>query len=182
MPEQAIKPVISVSQLRCIGCGKTALPDRFRCEHCRDLLEIIYPGWANAGPAGLDPSALRSLWLKRRASFEPPDQSGVWRFREILPEIAAEQIITIREGNTPVYELVHCAKSAGIKQLYAKHQYEPHRLVQRHRHDGSRVLCEASWLSLGCVCIDREYLGIHGSVRGTRRPSQPGAHPRRQDF
>jgi len=122
MPEQAIKPVISVSQLRCIGCGKTALPDRFRCEHCRDLLEIIYPGWANAGPAGLDPSALRSLWLKRRASFEPPDQSGVWRFREILPEIAAEQIITIREGNTPVYELVHCAKSAGIKQLYAKHQ------------------------------------------------------------
>jgi len=122
MPEQAIKPMISVSQLRCIGCGKTALPDRFRCEHCRDLLEIIYPGWANAGPAGLDPSALRSLWLKRRASFEPPDQSGVWRFREILPEIAAEQIITIREGNTPVYELVHCAKSAGIKQLYAKHQ------------------------------------------------------------
>lgn len=122
MPEQVIKPVISVSQVRCIGCGKTALPDRFRCEHCRDLLEIIYPGWANAGPAGLDPSALRSLWLKRRASFEPPDQSGVWRFREILPEIAAEQIITIREGNTPVYELVHCAKSAGIKQLYAKHQ------------------------------------------------------------
>lgn len=122
MPEQAIKPVISVSQLRCIGCGKTALPDRFRCEHCRDLLEIIYPGWANAGPAGLDPSALRSLWLKRRASFEPPDQSGVWRFREILPEIAAEQIITIHEGNTPVYELFTCAKSAGIKQLYAKHQ------------------------------------------------------------
>jgi threonine synthase len=46
----------------------------------------------------------------------------VWRFREILPEIARPQIITIREGNTPVYELPHCAKSAGVDQLYAKHQ------------------------------------------------------------
>jgi threonine synthase len=122
MPEQAIKPERSVSQLRCIGCGKTALPDRFRCEHCRDLLEIIYPGWAEAGPAGLNASGLKRLWLDRRVSLKPADQSGVWRFREILPEIAADQIITIREGNTPVYELPHCAKSAGLKQLYAKHQ------------------------------------------------------------
>jgi threonine synthase len=122
MPEQAIRPEKIVSQLRCIGCGEAALPDRFRCERCRDLLEIIYPGWAEAGPAGLDASGLKRLWLDRRASLKPADQSGVWRFREILPEIAADQIITIREGNTPVYELPHCAKSAGLKQLYAKHQ------------------------------------------------------------
>jgi len=112
----------SVSELRCIGCGQTALPDRFRCEHCRDLLEIIYPGWADAGPAGLNAVALKSVWLDRRASLKSADQSGVWRFREILPEIAAEQMITIREGNTPVYELPYCAKSAGLKQLRAKHQ------------------------------------------------------------
>jgi threonine synthase len=122
MPEQAIKPERSVSQLRCIGCGRTALPDRFRCEHCRDLLEIIYTGWEDPGPAGLDSAALKKLWRDRRASLDPCDQSGVWRFREILPEIAAEQIITIREGNTPVYELSHVAKSAGLQQLYAKHQ------------------------------------------------------------
>jgi threonine synthase len=122
MPEQAIKPERSVSQLRCIGCGKTALPDRFRCEHCRDLLEIIYPGWGNVGPTGLNAAALKNLWLGRRSSLNPADQSGVWRFREMLPEIAAQQIITIREGNTPVYELPRCAKSAGIRQLFAKHQ------------------------------------------------------------
>ena len=122
MAEQAIKPERSVSQLRCIGCGKTALPDRFRCEHCRDLLEIIYPGWEDSGPTGLNAAALKNLWLGRRSSLNPADQSGVWRFREMLPEIAAQQIITIREGNTPVYELPHCAKSAGIKQLFAKHQ------------------------------------------------------------
>ncbi|HKW16623.1 MAG TPA: threonine synthase [Terriglobales bacterium] len=122
MAEQAIQADKTVSQLRCIGCGRIALPDRFRCETCRDLLEIIYPGWDDAGPLGLGSAALRKLWSDRRASFSPADQSGVWRFREILPEIAQDQVITIREGNTPVYQLPHCAKSAGIKRLFAKHQ------------------------------------------------------------
>jgi len=112
----------NASELRCIGCGQTALPDSFRCEHCRDLLEIIYPGWEGRGPGGLSSVALKRLWRDRRSSLDPADQSGVWRFREILPEIARPLIITIREGNTPVYELPHCAKSAGVDQLFAKHQ------------------------------------------------------------
>lgn len=120
--EQATKTRTSVSQLRCIGCGRTALPDRFRCEHCRDLLEIIYPGWADGGPGGLSASSLKKLWRDRRLSLDPVDQSGVWRFREILPEIPQPQIITIKEGNTPVYELPHCARAAGVGQLFAKHQ------------------------------------------------------------
>ena len=120
--EQATKTRTSVSQLRCIGCGRTALPDRFRCEHCRDLLEIIYPGWVDGGPGGLSASSLKKLWRDRRLSLDLVDQSGVWRFREILPEIPQPEIITIKEGNTPVYELPHCARSAGVGQLFAKHQ------------------------------------------------------------
>ena len=112
----------TVSELRCIGCGRTALPDRFRCEHCRDLLEITFPGWGTAGPAGLDAASLKNLWADRRRSYDPADQSGVWRFREILPEISKQQIITIKEGNTPIYDLPRCSKSAGIDHLYAKHQ------------------------------------------------------------
>jgi threonine synthase len=122
MSEQATKTGTSVSTLRCIGCGGTALADRFRCERCRDLLEIIYPGWDERGPGGLSSAALKQLWRNRRASLDPVDQSGVWRFREVLPEISSHQIITIREGNTPVYELPHCARSAGVAQLFAKHQ------------------------------------------------------------
>jgi threonine synthase len=122
MPEQAIQTHRTVSQLRCIGCGRTALPDRFRCEHCRDLLEIIYPGWDEPGSAGLSASSLKKLWRDRRSSLDSVDQSGVWRFREILPEIPQPQVITIKEGNTPVYELPHCGRSAGIQQLFAKHQ------------------------------------------------------------
>src|SRR6202140_1139951 len=122
MSEQATKTGTSVSTLRCIGCGRTALADRFRCEHCRDLLEIVYPGWVERGPGGLSSAALKQMWRNRRSSLDPVDQSGVWRFREVLPEISSHQIITIREGSTPVYELPHCAKSAGMRQLFAKHQ------------------------------------------------------------
>jgi len=122
MSEQATKVGISVSQLRCIGCGRIALADRFRCEYCRDLLEIIYAGWDDGNSGELAPSKLKQLWRDRRESLDPADQSGVWRFREILPEISHEQIITIREGNTPIYELPHCAKSAGVKHVFAKHQ------------------------------------------------------------
>src|SRR5260370_23189865 len=122
MTEPAIQSESAASPLRCIGCGGTALADRFRCEHCRVLLEIIFPGWGESGPGGLDSVALKQLWLGRRSSLDPADQSGVWRFREILPEISQQQVITIREGNTPLYALPHCAQSAGIQQLFAKHQ------------------------------------------------------------
>lgn len=122
MAEPATRVDTNVSQLRCIGCGRTALPDRFRCEHCRDLLEIIYPGWDDRGPGGLSAALLKKLWRDRRSSLDPVDQSGVWRFREILPEIPQSQVITIKEGNTPVYGLPHCARTAGIAQLFAKHQ------------------------------------------------------------
>jgi threonine synthase len=50
------------------------------------------------------------------------DQSGVWRFRELLPPLADAQAVTLREGNTPLYELPRCAQSAGVDQLLAKHQ------------------------------------------------------------
>jgi len=122
MTESVIQSEKSVSQLRCIGCGRTALADRFRCEHCRDLLEIIYPGWEERGPGGLNAASLKQLWLDRRTSLNAADQSGVWRFREILPEISQQQVITLREGNTPLYSLPHCARSAGVPQLFAKHQ------------------------------------------------------------
>ena len=122
MAESTIKSVQSVSELRCIGCGRTALPDRFRCEQCHDLLEIVFPGWDEQGPARLDAAGLKQLWRQRLSSFDPADRSGVWRFREILPEISRQQIITIKEGNTPVYELPTCARSAGVDQLFAKHQ------------------------------------------------------------
>lgn len=105
-------------RLRCIACGAT--PDSagrdFRCAACGDLLEFFSPDLK------FDVTALKSVWLGRRASRKTLDQSGVWRFRELLPHISEEHAITLREGNTPLYDLPRCARVAGIDALYAKHQ------------------------------------------------------------
>ena len=109
----------AVARLRCCGCGNTvhtAAPD-FRCARCGDLLEACYPGLS------CDPAALKRTWKERKTSHDPLDQSGVWRFRELLPILHdVRQAVTLREGNTPLYELPRCARSAGIERLLAKHQ------------------------------------------------------------
>ncbi len=70
-----------------------------------------------------NPSALRWLWQERRQSRLPIDQSGVWRFRELLPILLhPEEAVTLREGNTPLYRLLQSAEELGVEQLYAKHQ------------------------------------------------------------
>ena len=115
-------------ELRCIECGHAAEKpgQTFRCESCGDLLEIVYPGWKTdqgLRPSGLNVASLKALWRTRRKSLAPIDQSGVWRFRELLPEFPDQrQVITLHEGNTPLYELPSCARIAGIEHLLAKHQ------------------------------------------------------------
>jgi len=107
---------------RCIGCGDlaTSAGQDFRCAKCSDLLEITYPGWRSAGP---DPSHLKLAWCQRRLSQSAADLSGVWRFRELLPSLADDnEIVTLREGNTPLYELPQCSRITGVERLYAKHQ------------------------------------------------------------
>jgi threonine synthase len=115
------------SQMRCIACGSVAesTSGRLRCQRCGDLLEIVYPGYQEDGLAsvGSDPASLKSLWQKRRTSPLPEDESGVWRFREMLPALREGcRPITLREGNTPLYALPRCSRFAGIENLQAKHQ------------------------------------------------------------
>src|SRR5437763_1029264 len=112
-------------RLRCIGCGTVTDTgnQNFRCSACGDLLEIYYPGWSEHGAEDLSAQEVKKLWLSRRMSAWPEDQSGVWRFRELLPRLQGGfACITLREGNTPLYELPACASSAGLDQLFAKHQ------------------------------------------------------------
>src|SRR6478609_8083846 len=117
-----------VSQLRCIACaavGESGAKS-VRCAQCGDLLEVVFPGWNTAAgmrAGGLDATALKQLWLQRRTSPNALDESGVWRFREILPALNDwNQVITLREGNTPLYHLPSCGRAAGVERLFAKHQ------------------------------------------------------------
>jgi threonine synthase len=107
---------------RCIGCGALT-PDaaqNFRCSHCVNLLELTDPAWKSPT---LNADALKSIWRERRFSNSQLDLSGVWRFRELLPAPdSAEQVISLREGNTPLYELPQASRRTGVSRLYAKHQ------------------------------------------------------------
>jgi threonine synthase len=128
--------------LRCTGCGeRIAAKDaqsNFRCRTCGDLFEVEYP-WSEGAPASEgvtegysasrptpknrpNPSALRYLWQERRTSTMGIDQSGVWRFRDLLPIVPVESIVTLREGNTPLYEMPRAAAALGLNWLLAKHQ------------------------------------------------------------
>src|SRR5882724_2847470 len=124
----ASKLVTDVSQLRCISCAavRDSEATNVRCAQCGDLLEVAYPGWKTKSgmrAAGRDAAGLKALWLQRRTSHHALDGSGVWRFREVLPALRDwNDVITLREGNTPVYELPGCGRAAGVQQLYAKHQ------------------------------------------------------------
>ncbi len=118
----------NLHQLRCFGCGDRisgpeAQPD-FRCAKCGDLFEVEYAGWSQRqGHDRPNPGALKWLWRERRCSSEVLDQSGVWRFRELLPILDSfGDAVTLREGNTPLYPLTRAAKALGVDQLFAKHQ------------------------------------------------------------
>ncbi|HEY1679665.1 MAG TPA: threonine synthase [Candidatus Sulfotelmatobacter sp.] len=108
-------------RFRCIGCGELSgnASQNFRCARCGDLLEIAYPQWTER-PLAAD--ALKIAWRERRLSSRRVDQSGVWRFRDLLPAIQEEHVVTLHEGNTPLYELPQCSRITGVKRLLAKHQ------------------------------------------------------------
>jgi len=116
------------SRLRCINCGNVAdhAEQDFRCPNCGDLFEVFYPRWdasRRAGASGPDSQSLKQLWRDRKTALAPADTSGVWRFRELLPALKpGYEPITLREGNTPLFDLPRCARSAGVDALQAKHQ------------------------------------------------------------
>lgn len=123
--------------LRCTGCGERITAkdaqSNFRCRTCNDLFEVEYP-WSDGAPAGdnvqrhprvpngPNPSALKYLWQERRTSTLNVDQSGVWRFRDLFPIVPEDRVVTLREGNTPLYEMPRAAARLGMNWLLAKHQ------------------------------------------------------------
>ncbi|MBV8893812.1 MAG: threonine synthase, partial [Acidobacteria bacterium] len=89
---------------------------------CGDLVEIDYPGW-NAKDSLTSAAELKRRWRERKTSSLAADQSGVWRFRDLLPPFDdLNSIVTLEEGNTPIYELHRSERMLGIETILAKHQ------------------------------------------------------------
>ena len=89
----------------------------YNCPQCGGLLEVRYTGTPG------DPAALKKLWRERRMSNAPLNQSGVWRYRELLPfGEQADGAITLREGNTPLLDGRGAASYGGLDHIVFKHQ------------------------------------------------------------
>jgi threonine synthase len=87
------------------------------CPACKNLLDVAYDF-----PA-IDPGALRRAWSQRKAGTAVADQSGVWRFRELLPFVPeGRDVVSLLEGRTPLIEVRRAGEWAGGVQLSVKHQ------------------------------------------------------------
>jgi threonine synthase len=89
----------------------------YQCPACGGLLEAHYEGQRE------DPAVLKQLWRERRTSNAPLDQSGVWRYRELIPFLDdPTHAVTLREGNTPLLNAPRAAQYGGLDALVFKHQ------------------------------------------------------------
>ncbi len=109
--QQCINPV----------CRTTVSIDRaiFECPKCGDLLDVVYD-WDRAEV----PDSLR--WFERKWSnrTDPADFSGVWRFRELLPFVSKDRVVTIGEGQTLLQRSDAVASYVGVSPGCLQLQYE----------------------------------------------------------
>jgi threonine synthase len=100
-------------RVECSDCG--AVADPLEICRCGGLPEFVLE------PLRLDPIGLRRVVRERRASYEPLFASGVWRWRELLPAIPSEAIVSLAEGNVPLYGSAAGARYAGVDRLAYLH-------------------------------------------------------------
>ncbi len=103
--ETKTEPLSKISSLECSSCGANYTP---------------FEAHALSGCCGLP--------LLSRYDFDAPffkksllDREGtMWRYREVLPVIATENIVTLGEGFTPLLTLTTLGKQRGFDKLLLK--------------------------------------------------------------
>lgn len=111
--------------LSCIECGQSYAANdvRYRCD-CGEPLDISYDGELSG--------ITRPLFDERLGVLRLPEASGVWRFRELLPPLPDEHIVSRPEGNTNLYSvgagehggLRRVGEYVGLDRLALKHEGE----------------------------------------------------------
>jgi threonine synthase len=112
----------SGSYLQCIeaNCAERySINERlYTCPACGGLLDVQYQFDESANA-----EQLKAMFKERRLAHTGLDRSGVWRFRELLPFVEdTNRVITLAEGNTPLYEAPRSASYAGLDAIRFKHQ------------------------------------------------------------
>jgi threonine synthase len=102
--------------LTCVDCSQRydADANRTRCD-CGGLLDVML---------SLPTQADLTRFDTRIGTWSLPDSSGVWRYRELLPDFASEHIVSKPEGNTNLYDAPAIASWVNVDQLWLKHEGE----------------------------------------------------------
>lgn len=124
-PVRATRKPVEPGVQRCINraCGGSySLRERiYLCPKCGETLEI---DCQLARPK--NPEFLRRSWAASAKSKLPRDASGVWRYHALLPFDEDAPLVTLFEGNTPVFHAPRTAEFCGLSDLRLKHQgYNP---------------------------------------------------------
>lgn len=92
--------------LECIRCHQVYAPtqDLLLCPSCNNLLDPIF-----------DYDSLRGDWESLNVSARPND---IWRYRELMPIVDFDQIVTLGEGGVPILDCPELADEIGVKNLY----------------------------------------------------------------
>ncbi len=96
-----------LTRLRCARCG-IAYP----CDQVQSLCSCGSPLVAE-----YDLDAVRSCVRPEEWQIRPP---GVWRYRELLPVKAAEHVVSLGEGGTPILPLARAGATLGLTNLFVK--------------------------------------------------------------
>ena len=112
----------SIAYLRCVEAGcRASYPASERlytCKRCGGLLDVAYDFRLAASV-----DEMKARFRERRMMDTDIERSGVWRFRELLPFASdLSRVVTLNEGNTPLYSVPRSAAYAGLERLRFKHQ------------------------------------------------------------
>jgi len=94
--------------MRCIECGKTHDMGKpaYACSSCGNLLEI-------------EMDTAEAAERIEKSDFQERPIS-VWRYRELIPVDPRSQVLSLREGGTPLFDCSRLAKKLGMRSLHVK--------------------------------------------------------------
>lgn len=108
------------------GCGATYDLGEvlFKCRACGSLLDVRYDWSRCVVPGSLSFFDERRATLGKTDAEKRLDQSGVWRFRELIPFAAINDLVTIGEGRTTLQPADQLAAHLGMRAGRLHLQYE----------------------------------------------------------
>jgi threonine synthase len=110
-----------LSILQCMDCGRQYPVDAviYNCADCGGLLDVSHDFDT------LKKTLTRQTFDQRLGTLQPPYNSGVWRYKELIyPAVDAAHVVSRPEGNTNLYDSPRLADWAGVSRLYLKHEGE----------------------------------------------------------